>query len=59
MTSTIAMENTQMLVGPSSSMQGLSILSSSMGLLKIIGFHPKLAYILRLSQLKNYVTVSA
>lgn len=41
MTSTIAMENSQMLVGPSSSLQGLSILSSSIGLLKITGFHHK------------------
>lgn len=35
--STIEMGNTQMFVDPSSSLQGLSILSSSMGLLKIIG----------------------
>lgn len=38
---TIEMENTQMLVDPSSSLQGLSTLSSSMGLLKITGFPHK------------------
>lgn len=38
MPSTTEMENTQMFVDPSLNLQGLSILSNSMGLLKITGF---------------------
>lgn len=41
MPSTTGMENTQMFVDPSSNFQGLSILSSSIGLLKITSFPHK------------------
>lgn len=59
MSSTIEMENTLMLLDPSSVCKACLSFLALLVYYKFLVFPIRLAYILRLSQLKNYVTVPA